>query len=618
MRKALRLTVFVAATTAIFLGVGCAGKKKKKDDPAAMEGGCWEKGGCADGCGCAAKEGCGCSTAEGCGGEGCGCGGCGCGDAEPAVTEESIEDVLEREELNEARIAKLKASLREFAQRSRSGGNLQEAREAWKKILILDPSDKQAGDMYRQISIELGERVPVITDVLEGTGQVEMARKEQTQLEIRRLQTRAREHATNREYQEAINLYERMLSILEWYPYQADFSITSDQVRGLIEGARERLKRSQRDSLNKMLRNFQEEEKGRREEALKEEMRQMQVWLRLATEAFDRGEYLLAQANAEKVMTLDPQNMAARELIRIAKETQYVADRTEIRQQFSDQWRSIMENLELSALPHPQILTFPKNWTEITQRQPVTAGDTTADEIDPLTQRIRNTLRQQRLRDINWEAGEITLENAIAYIRSVTGLNFVLSQKVKEEKAEVEIELKVDNVPVDQVLMFITEPHDMTWKIEYGVVMILDKEEALAAPVLRFYDVKDLVAKIQDFPGQDVNLIPSKYQPPEEEEPEDPVSPFEIDQLIEVIQTTVEPESWDAIEGAEIQPKNNVLVIRTIPEVHRKIAKLLADLRKNTGILVSLEVRFLAAEDRFLRDIGVDIRGLGDQTGGTG
>ncbi len=50
MRKALRLTVFVAAITAIFLGAGCAGKKKKKDDPAAMVGGCWEK----EGCGCAA------------------------------------------------------------------------------------------------------------------------------------------------------------------------------------------------------------------------------------------------------------------------------------------------------------------------------------------------------------------------------------------------------------------------------------------------------------------------------------------------------------------------------------------------------------------------------------
>jgi type II secretory pathway component GspD/PulD (secretin) len=33
---------------------------------------------------------------------------------------------------------------------------------------------------------------------------------------------------------------------------------------------------------------------------------------------------------------------------------------------------------------------------------------------------------------------------------------------------------------------------------------------------------------------------------------------------------------------------------------------------------VSLEVRFLRAEDRFLRDVGVDIRGLGDQTGGVG
>ena len=156
MRKALRLTVFVAAVTAIFLGAGCTGKKKKKkDDPAAMEGGCWDTEG-KGGCGCAAKEGCGCA-AEGCGGEGCGCGGCGCGDAEPAVTEESIEDVLEREEVDEARIGKLKSSLREFAQRSRSGGNLQEAREAYEQAIAIDETLAIAHCNLGQIMVSVGE-----------------------------------------------------------------------------------------------------------------------------------------------------------------------------------------------------------------------------------------------------------------------------------------------------------------------------------------------------------------------------------------------------------------------------------------------------------------------------
>jgi len=146
---------------------------------------------------------------------------------------------------------------------------------------------------------------------------------------------------------------------------------------------------------------------------------------------------------------------------------------------------------------------------------------------------------------------------------------------------------------------------------------VLGKDEALEKPVLQFYDVKDLVAKIQDFPGQEINLVPSKYQPPEFEEPPEPTSPFEIESLIDVIKTTIDPEMWE-IEGADIQPKQGVLVVRQIPEVHQKLGQFLSDLRKNTGVLVNMEVRFLRAEDRFLRDVGVDIRGLGDDTGGVG
>jgi type II secretory pathway component GspD/PulD (secretin) len=175
----------------------------------------------------------------------------------------------------------------------------------------------------------------------------------------------------------------------------------------------------------------------------------------------------------------------------------------------------------------------------------------------------------------------------------------------------------VDNVSVHQVLDLVTDPHEMAWKVRNGVVMVLAKDEAVEKPVLQFYDVKDLVAKIQDFPGQEINLVPSKYQPPEAEEAPEPTSPFEIDSLIEVMKQTIEPTAWE-IEGADIQPKNGVLVVRQIPEVHQKIGQFLSDLRKNTGVLVNLEVRFLRAEDRFLRDVGVDIRGLGDDTGGVG
>jgi hypothetical protein len=224
-----------------------------------------------------------------------------------------------------------------------------------------------------------------------------------------------------------------------------------------------------------------------------------------------------------------------------------------------------MEQLERDSIPHPEILNFPKNWDQISRRTAKVTGHRGLGTPDPRKDQILNTLGGTRVFAIDWKAGDVTLNGAVSYLRSVTGLNFVLSQKIKEEKADSEVVLKVDNVSVEQVLDLITEPNEMAWKIRNGVVMVLAKDEATEKPVLQFYDVKDLVAKIQDFPGQEINLVPSKYQPPEAAEAPEPTSPFEIDSLIEVIKQTIDPTAWE-IEGAGIEPKNGVLVVRQIPE----------------------------------------------------
>ena len=249
----------------------------------------------------------------------------------------------------------------------------------------------------------------------------------------------------------------------------------------------------------------------------------MKVFLERAQDAYDRGEYDLAVADAEKVLAIDPRNESAMKLVQIAKETKYVADRNDLRQEFADKWKSVMEQLERDSVPHPEILNFPANWDEIARRRPKVTGTRGLGTPDPRKDQILNTLGGTRVFAIDWKPGDVTLSGAISYLRSVTGLNFVLSQKIKEEKADSEVQLKVDNVAVDQVLDLITEPNEMAWKIRSGVVMVLAKDEATDKPVLQFYDVKDLVAKIQDFPGQEINLVPSKYQPPEAEEAAEPV-----------------------------------------------------------------------------------------------
>lgn len=533
-------------------------------------------------------------------------------------TVDTSEEAIAKAEADLQGQKELVARLRSFADAKYKSGEVAEARALYRRILLLDPQDQAARDQYDKLSVELGERAPVATEIIETEAARVEARRQETVAEINRRLARARVAESENDYTTAIRKYEEVANILNWYPYQADFPVDQNAVRELIRNATEQQKITEARERQKNVAEVMEREEARRELQRDEELRQMRLWLKMAGDAFERGEFDLAQTNAQKVLDLDPNNKQAKKLIRIAAETKYNSDRLELRENFNDEWRSIMERLEYDALPHPELMNYPKNWAEISKRRPRRAGTGLDVAPDPREEQILNVLETRRMRNVEFQAGEITLANAIAYIRSVSGLNFVMSQKVKEEKAETEINLKVDNVTIKQVLELITEPYEMAWKIRNGVVMILDKEEAADKAVLQFYDVKDLVAKITDFPGQEINLVPSNYQPPEAGEEAEPVPAFEIDSLIEVIKQTIDPESWETIENADIQVKTGVLVVNTSPEVHRQIGSFLSDLRKNTGVMVSLEVRFMLAEDRFLRDVGVDIRGLGDQTGGVG
>jgi len=80
------------------------------------------------------------------------------------------------------------------------------------------------------------------------------------------------------------------------------------------------------------------------------------------------------------------------------------------------------------------------------------------------------------------------------------------------------------------------------------------------------------------------------------------------------IQDTIEPDSWydlsDTGEGTittypRQQPKK--LAVLQTREVHKKIEKLLKEMRKALGYQVSIEARFLSVSENFLEDIGLDI-----------
>ncbi|MCX7427210.1 MAG: hypothetical protein NTW96_16480, partial [Planctomycetia bacterium] len=83
----------------------------------------------------------------------------------------------------------------------------------------------------------------------------------------------------------------------------------------------------------------------------------------------------------------------------------------------------------------------------------------------------------------------------------------------------------------------------------------------------------------------------------------------DFDSLIELITTTIKPQSWDELGGPGSIKEfatNLTLVVSQTQEVQEDIADLLAQLRRLQDLQVTIEVRFITLNDNFFERIGVD------------
>ncbi len=83
----------------------------------------------------------------------------------------------------------------------------------------------------------------------------------------------------------------------------------------------------------------------------------------------------------------------------------------------------------------------------------------------------------------------------------------------------------------------------------------------------------------------------------------------DFDSLIELITTTVAPDTWDEVGGPgsiSSFETNLSLVVSQTQEVHEQIADLLEQLRRLQDLQVTIEVRFITLNDNFFERVGVD------------
>ncbi len=170
-------------------------------------------------------------------------------------------------------------------------------------------------------------------------------------------------------------------------------------------------------------------------------------------------------------------------------------------------------------------------------------------------------LRQLESRD-SFDLKDVPLDNFVVTLRARFGINVHIDQRALEDFAidtATPVSVQLRDATLESCLHLAFQPLDLTWTIRHETLVITTTDDAEYRLDTRVYPVRDLV--LFEFEHA-VNV--------------------DFDSLIEVITSTIQPDSWDEVGGPgaiESDLGSLSLVISQTWHVHRQIEPLLTTLR---------------------------------------
>ncbi len=532
--------------------------------------------------------------------------------------DERLREAAERTQLMEQKRDVVAQYFLDSAERFYRETKYKEARDNLLQALELNPNPQisaKATSMLRQIEDLLG-----IGGASEGVllGQEVERMKVKVDQAVAQVRVKIQEgqQAMDRnDYDKAINTFDQALEILRWLPYHAPKRELQSQLESLKETALRRKQEWEAEKATKLRdesRMAAEAEERDRQEFLEEKISQL---FRKANLEFRNEKYTLAEEYADQILTMDPFNKDASRLKEIAVRARnaMMADRN--RETYIEEWTDTWEDVSRKVIPQNKIVEYPdeETWRKIEGRK-VEEGTSATAQLPAEHREILNKLENQVVGSLEFE--KHPLAEVIEFLRDNFDLNMMIDPELTRNVAEDELRvtLKVNNLSLKDALDLILSMTNLGYEIQEGVIVIKEKTNITGNQVSQVYGVQDLTLGINDFPGISLDLTSDTEGGLGATFGEDTSGgdPLNIDLLQSLIQENIAPGSWDAPNS--IAARQGRLIIRHTPEVHAEIQNLLSQLRQSTGLLVSIETRFLTVRDDFLQDVGIDVRGLGAQS----
>ena len=373
------------------------------------------------------------------------------------------------------------------------------------------------------------------------------------------------------------------------------------EVESLLQIVRERRAQQELSDASEANRNSADQARDLRRYELRLERERIDMLLRRALKARERRDFDECILVCEQILKIRPNEGRASALLVTARRERHVYVRQITADKWDEEHRLLSQQQQASLLPQLDLVVYPDDWAEIDRRRrPPTRGlDSEAEES------WRQDILRNFEQEMTLEFQDSDIQDVVNFFRARTEINFVLDPEVLISGSVPPINLKVDAVPVKDALEFVMELAGLKYSLQNEAVFISTEEGLQGKTEMRIYDIRDLTLGLTQFPGPELTIpepggTGSQLIP--EIEDQDPPS---LDELMEIIQIVVDPESWDA-DGVGLEEYNGSMVITQTPEIHEKVESLLAQLRRQRGVQINLKVRFLQVENGMLEEIGFE------------
>ncbi len=517
------------------------------------------------------------------------------------------------------------------ARRDKLSLELRRAEEKLEQAIKLDPQNQEAEKLLGEVRTVLGDKRGEIIQVANDLSAERRVLIMQNRAEVRRAIHSGDSHYDKNEFDAAIGDYEKAIQMVRSFPFnvQLDEELQTAQKRlETAKVAQRDYEEKQRLELEMRMRETRESERRSAVDLLQNRVKELRI---KSQEAWDRKDYRRVEEICRQILVLLPDDKRTTSLLNSARENRHLQDQFKIVMDTLENHERALLGLEESTITYQAIFRYPsgREWQRLAPKTVTIQEKVTAEE-SVVEREIKRKLEEPQT--IEFPENTPFLE-AMKVLGAISGVNFILTKEAQDLVRQDDLTValaQVRDTPLKSILRLLLEnaaDANFQYVIKDGAIVIGPKESLDVRYYTEFYDIQDVTQPHPDFPAPPLALEEQTGQEAGfgggggmgglslgfEEETPTGGAPVEISKLIELITQQVLTGPDEELVGAEPKVQGGKLMIKTTLENHQKVQQLLAQLRKATGIMVTVESRFLDIQDNFLEEIGINM-GNGNNT----